>query len=323
MPQFFNKLNALPKISRKASFFLKGFVSLFLLFVLVKRIHWQSFLAYRQQLDERILFWLLAGFAVNVFLSVWRWNVILKSFQMHYHCRILTRIYLIGMFWNTFLPSTIGGDGYRILAINRYQKDSSAWVVASVLLDRLYGLVALFLFNFALVILFWAEIRLDSALLAIEGLLLVLALSGMLFLFFFRQQNRKMLRYFAQYKPGRKLQELLDAIQMSGWQVAAKGVGISMLFVLVSGLIWWGAYLMFVDIKPLPVIFASVLANISGLLPVSINGIGVNEGVAFYVLNKWGVSAESVLGASIVIRLILGVIALLGGLLYLLDSSSE
>ena len=53
------------------------------------------------------------------------------------------RLYLIGMFYNLFLPGGIGGDGYKVYLLNKQFKTPVKELLKASLLDRLGGLIAI------------------------------------------------------------------------------------------------------------------------------------------------------------------------------------
>ena len=61
------------------------------------------------------------------------------------------RLYLIGMFYNLFLPGGIGGDGYKVYLLNKAFKIPVKQLLKASLLDRLGGLVAIVALLLALV----------------------------------------------------------------------------------------------------------------------------------------------------------------------------
>lgn len=53
------------------------------------------------------------------------------------------KLYLLGMFYNLFLPGGIGGDGYKIYLLNRDHQVKAKRVLAAVFADRASGIVVL------------------------------------------------------------------------------------------------------------------------------------------------------------------------------------
>ena len=83
---------------------------------------------------------------VNTLLSAWKWKLFLKADGVYIPLRHLFISYLIGTFFNLFLPSTIGGDTYRVFSVKQYSAKFSK-SFASVFADRLTGFFALAFFG--------------------------------------------------------------------------------------------------------------------------------------------------------------------------------
>ncbi|MCU0402888.1 MAG: flippase-like domain-containing protein [Algoriphagus sp.] len=69
------------------------------------------------------------------------------------------RLYLIGMFYNLFLPGGIGGDGYKVYLLNKQFKTPVKKLLQAALLDRLGGLIAIVFLLFGLFLM--VEVELD------------------------------------------------------------------------------------------------------------------------------------------------------------------
>jgi uncharacterized membrane protein YbhN (UPF0104 family) len=63
------------------------------------------------------------------------------------------RLYLIGMFYNLFLPGGIGGDGYKVYLLNNQFKTPVKELLKASLLDRLGGLIAILALLFGVLLL--------------------------------------------------------------------------------------------------------------------------------------------------------------------------
>jgi len=79
---------------------------------------------------------------VNTMLSALKWRLLLMADGVNIPLSTLTVTYLIGSFYNLFLPSSIGGDSYRIYDIAQKSSDG-ARSAASVFADRFSGFLAL------------------------------------------------------------------------------------------------------------------------------------------------------------------------------------
>ncbi|NNE43062.1 MAG: flippase-like domain-containing protein, partial [Gemmatimonadetes bacterium] len=78
----------------------------------------------------------------NTVLSAMKWQSFLRAADLHVPLRSLVGTYLTGSFFNLFLPSSVGGDVYRVFEIKR-STGRGADSLASVFADRLSGLLAL------------------------------------------------------------------------------------------------------------------------------------------------------------------------------------
>lgn len=54
------------------------------------------------------------------------------------------KLYILGMFYNLFLPGGIGGDGYKIFLLNRNFEVKAGKIFWAILIDRLSGMLAIF-----------------------------------------------------------------------------------------------------------------------------------------------------------------------------------
>ncbi len=79
---------------------------------------------------------------INTVLSAWKWRLLLLADRVDIPLATLTMTYLIGSFYNLFLPSSIGGDSYRIYDVAQKSRDGVR-SAASVFADRFSGFLAL------------------------------------------------------------------------------------------------------------------------------------------------------------------------------------
>lgn len=107
-------------------------------------------------------FWLIPAvllFVVSKVFTAFRLNQYFRNLGLFISQRLNLKLYLIGMFYNLFLPGGIGGDGYKVYLLNKQFKTPVKKLVQSALLDRLGGLVAIVFLLFGLFLL--VEIQID------------------------------------------------------------------------------------------------------------------------------------------------------------------
>jgi uncharacterized membrane protein YbhN (UPF0104 family) len=90
------------------------------------------------------LFVALLFFALSKFISAFRLNRFLTSVGINISDKFNIKLYLLGMFYNLFLPGGIGGDGYKIYLLNKRSDIKAKKIFWAILLDRVMGLLALF-----------------------------------------------------------------------------------------------------------------------------------------------------------------------------------
>ena len=78
----------------------------------------------------------------NTLLSAWKWQMLLRADSIHVPLPQLFGSYWVGTFFNLFMPSSIGGDAYRVYDVARLSANAAS-SFSSVLADRLSGFVAL------------------------------------------------------------------------------------------------------------------------------------------------------------------------------------
>jgi glycosyltransferase 2 family protein len=213
----------------------------------------------------------LAALALSPFgylASVRRWRLLIRAQGGDAALPFLVRSFLVGVFFNNFLPSTIGGDTVRVLDTARAGV-GRAQAVAIIFVDRFVGLLALMLFAVL------GVLRVPSlSTWVIGGAAVLVLIAVLLFMLPRIVETRFALRW-----PG---------------SVLARAFGWSLLLqTLVVLNAWFLARALHVPI-PLASFFLIVpLALFVMMLPISINAIGVRENVWAFFFTAFGVSAAT------------------------------
>ena len=205
------------------------------------------------------------------------------------------------MFLNNLLPSTIGGDGYRILKTIDNPKSKSSAVIA-IFVERLTGLMALLLLGYigAIVSFLRGQDEFSRA----------IALSGTLILLLLITKIKSLLNNIEPYgaHPGKTAWVLL----------------VSLFFQIHSIFFNW---LLIVSLgKALDFFRLAVvvmMTNAIAVLPISINGLGLTEGSLMYFTGLYGLDNETALLSALILRVLIIPISLIGGLIYLRQDRTE
>ncbi|HZJ25752.1 MAG TPA: lysylphosphatidylglycerol synthase transmembrane domain-containing protein [Acidimicrobiia bacterium] len=288
-------------------------VSIALLAVLVSRLNIDSVLPRQRHLST--LGWLAAAIAtalIGIALSAWRWQRVLAVFDVPVRLRILLSHYLAGQFVGNVLPSTIGGDVLRVTRGTR-TTGSSSTAFASVALERLTGFVALPLLcviGFALQPSLLGEDHAWIAL-AISGgtvfaltVILVLAGSPRIAGRFREHENR--MRFIGAVHIG------VDRMRARPRLVSAV-LGTAIIYQASTVLtVWFAARTLGVDVPTAAIIAFVPAVAMAQVVPVSVGGFGVREGMLALFLTPLGVSTGRAVGIGLLWYFIMLVVSLAG-----------
>src|SRR5438045_8889613 len=95
----------------------------------------------------------ILAYAVVEVAAAFRWHVLLKVQKIHLTLPRLSGLFLIGMFFNQFLPGGTGGDIIKSYLLLKETPDKKAGALLAVLFDRLIGLLALVVITAVLIFL--------------------------------------------------------------------------------------------------------------------------------------------------------------------------
>ena len=251
-------------------------------------------------------------------LIAFRWKGLLALHEIRPGFLYLYRSTLISGFFKQFMPSTLGGDVIR--GYDAWRAGASTGLAfMSLLIDRLMGLLALLTLAMgALLISPQIADRLPGV--QVWGAL-VFGVLILLLVFFARPHARQMPEADVEEQGGGKLQKILRSLALyrGSPKTLLRALGVSFLLQINVVTFYWAlsmalglsiAYADFYVIAPVAILVM--------MLPISINGIGVREGIFVFLLAQWGVgSAEAVALAWLEYGIFLA-FGLFGGVLFAL-----
>ena len=252
---------------------------------------------------------------LGLVVRAYRWHLLLHGSNSTIRFGRLLAIYLIGSFFNAFLPSGLGGDVVR--AAEAAQDVDADVAVGTVLVDRLTGLMALF--AMALVVLPFRPANFPDRLTATIA---AICLVGLLFGFtlidgrLFHRLIRIMPAGIRTLGDG-FLERLAVAIQNCGGKTLAGALMVSVLFNLMQ-VSWWAATgrALHLDI-PFSYFLLIVPIMALALLVPSIGGLGVRENLAPLLFIGAGITPEQSVALTLLVFGLERVASLLGAPVYL------
>lgn len=267
--------------------------------------------------------WLAAALALVVIdraLNAWRWVRLVRAVETGPPQSLgeLIRIFLVSTFVGTFLPGSIGGDAVRALAATRLGLPG-ADAVASVVVDRLLGVVSILIMAVAGLVFAGALVERRLVLIAL-ALTVVVTVAVLLLLF-----DSRVLTRVVDLAGGRRFPRVqrlaakfLDGIRQYGrhhavlGQVLAASIAVQVLRTLQAwclglalgigiGGLWYFAF-----VPPIVLIMQ---------LPITINGIGTGFVAFVELFGRAGVGPAAAFALSVLFLALGWVGNLPGGLL--------
>ena len=252
--------------------------------------------------------WIAAAFALYCALQglcAWRWLLLARVLNLAGSWSTFVRYYYVGMFFNLFLPTGVGGDVYRCYYIARSSSDWTRAIV-SVLADRGVGfgtmcvIAAVATFAFGAVDLpAWLEWALGAgvagvlvllaAVVAARGPLSSLRTAMPLIVEFFRRPG--VLAFVAGLSF--LLQSLVIVVNVLNAEALRLNVPVVFYFILIP------------------------LIAVATMIPVSLNGLGVREGAFVFFLAQVGVPEAQALALALLWLAVTAAAGLVGGLVWL------
>ncbi|HLY28112.1 MAG TPA: lysylphosphatidylglycerol synthase transmembrane domain-containing protein, partial [Aggregatilineales bacterium] len=258
----------------------------------------------------------------------WRWGVIMHWRGIKLSQGYFMVMYLVGIFFNNFLPSGMGGDVVRAYETAR-DTGRGAESFSTVLIERgggmlvVFGIgglfalttgdalpiafkllaVGLFLGGLIAVWALWLDVT--GKILAAVGARLPRQLSGIWL---------KIMRVYEEFRLYRHEWRLFRSIILLSLVSTIVGLASTYSLLLAYG-------------KPMPpfAAFAAFFGIESAIevLPISLNSLGVREGAYVFFLSKLTppVSNQVALGVSLLVRLIILIHAAAGGIAYLIRNA--
>lgn len=258
-------------------------------------------------------FWLLAAVLwviLAVVVSVIKWRIILLAQGIKLAWRELWRIYWAGLFFNNFLPSSIGGDALRILWVGKSAGDA-AGAAASVVTERILATTGLALVGIMAALCVSSGrsgiLMLFVALLLVTVILLAVLMSGWLPALLKNRENRITCFLYNLSCHGRRIRKKPGAIVSAlFWSVVFQICVVAVNFCVFNGLKLF-------QINWMDSMYVIPAVSVAAMLPLGINGYGLREGAYISLLSPYGVSAADAFASSIIFAFVISLCSLWGG----------
>jgi len=255
-----------------------------------------------------------------ILVAVFRWKIILGYFTIQIAYLQALRIVFMGNFFSLFLPSAIGGDVFRAYYVSRRSKKGLSHMLTTTLLDRSAGLCALLLIGLC------SSLYSDIAVGGVQLSRVFIAMTTVYFLInvavFHDWSHRATSRLLTRFG-FEALDENLQLIY-AGLR-ALIGAPVSVLVIFGLSLVvqftavcvmWFAARSLDFDSRFSVFLIFIPLVNLSIMVPITINGLGLRESLYLLLFAELGTQDEISVALGLLQALIVMIVALPGGPIY-------
>jgi uncharacterized protein (TIRG00374 family) len=240
----------------------------------------------------------LAIYLATTALLAWRWQVLLASKGIHEPLRWLIKLYFIGSAAGQVLPTSIGGDAYRIVEHARRRPTVRGEAAGAVLMERVLGAAGTLLLVAVGLVIAAGRYPDLGFFVWIEGISVVVVGLGLLVVFSRRSGAVLETRIFPlgrRLRLERPLNSVYTALHGYRDQpqavAAVLAITIVVQFVRIMG-IWLCGEAVGVDLSPLVYIILGPLLFLVMLIPFTINGLGAREAFFVAFLSRFDVGPD-------------------------------
>lgn len=264
---------------------LKILISVALIYFIFNKLNVAEVVETFKKANPLYLLFALVFFAMSKVIAAYRLNLYFHELKVLLTQKSNLKLYLLGMFYNLFLPGGIGGDAYKGYVIKKSFEVETKKVVAVLVLDRLSGLLLLFIYACALAMV----INNDD--LANFKILIGFAIPLSIVVFYFL--NAKFFDYV--------LPVFWKSIAYSAFVQLSQLVCV--FFILKS---------LGIESNGVAYLLIFLISSIVSVIPLTIGGIGSRELTFFYGAAWLGLTETTSVGISILFFLITALVSLFG-----------
>jgi len=299
----------------------KILISFTLLWLVLRQIDVNQLVSVIQKAN---LFWVLLSlffYLLIILVGVVRLSIILDPGSKRRPGYLsLLEVYWIGMFFSLVLPGQVTGDVVKAYKLtNRSGKAVES--ATAVIMDKMIGMTSMvFLASLVLALGFYS---LDLSLAGRSVVILLLACAIFYFVIFNRGLARR-LGFLTQLFKRLKLDRLLRDIYFSFniYRHHLDILGKAFLISLITSLMTFiGSYFLGravgIDLPLVSFFILIPLISVISVLPISISGVGLQDGAYVYFFTQLGVDPARALGMSLLSHILRFTVSSFGGIVYL------
>ena len=272
-------------LRKKGITLLKLLISAALIYFIFTKLDVSEVLEVVQHSNLFYLALALLFFVCSKVLSAFRLNLYFDQLQIFLTQGSNLKLYLLGMFYNLFLPGGIGGDAYKGYVIKKKFDINTKKVVSVLVLDRLSGLLLLFIYACGLALFLNNNQLLDFKIL--------FSIASVLSLLVFWFLNKKFFGFVLPiFWKSFVHSALVQLAQLICVYFILKSLGI--------------------QLNTIAYLFIFLISSIVAVIPLTIGGLGSRELTFFYGATLLNLDENTSVGISMLFFLITAMVSLMG-----------
>ncbi len=305
---------------------LKIIISLLLILFIVYNVGMEKVWDQFSHMKFHLVLIAIALDALGVVISAKKWQILLESKLIHVPYARILKHYYIGVFFNAFLPTTIGGDAVKSYYLSK-ELDKRIEALSSIIMERLTGLIAIVSIGACAILVGYTLIPRDAFVIAtlvvIPGPLLLMVL-----IFKFNAIEKIISRPFFSRFPN-----ITDIIRdanislreySSNKYILSISLMISFLYhILLIFINYVLALALGLDIEIFYFFIFVPVTEILILLPITIQGFGVRSGSYVTLFSQVGIPSPSAFALGFSMQMVKVIGNIIGGIVYAMSNVRE
>jgi len=313
-------------MKKKVFNFIRIFISIALLFLLVyrNRGNFSILLESLKNINTGYLMIALALYSAGISFIVFRWGTLLRAHGYNVFKPFLWQSAFIGWFFNMLLPTSVGGDFYRVYDLYENKGIPINENISAVVIERIIGTltgISLLLLAFSMGT--FGYLTRNTVIGLLAGLFVTTGFfTLLLFPRFFRIDVLiRKIKFFSKIRP--KLRDFHKIL--ISYRHKSKYVFVAYCFSLCIQTMFITSYYFInlalgMGLKYKMMVFTLPFVSVASSVPIAIGGMGIRENAAVFALESFGAARPDATLFSFIVLSIILFNSLIGGLVYMLKN---
>ncbi len=295
-------------------------VSLFLLWVLFQFTDSEVFFQHVSEVGWALVLGAWLYYGACQWLSALRWQWLLGAKQIHVPVYKLFEFYMVGMFFNNFLPGAVGGDLVKGYDLYRHTEQADEAIV-SIFMERLTGLIGLTILAILTLLAVTPQIESSTVVYLVSATTLFLVFVCVII--WFTPSLKKWTRILTNNLPDKAGKIIEDSVHAliayrDHPSILLKTILLSLLIQGLFALYYaFAAMALDMDISVTYFLLFLPLITLVTMVPISFGGLGLREATMVALFALVGITSAQILALSLTVHLINLGLSLFGGLIWI------